>query len=216
MSLTLYFHPFSSYCQKVLTALYENDTPFTPHVVDLMDPAEGAALKRLWPIGKFPVLRDEAADLTIPESTIIIEYLVQRYPGPTALIPADPDRAREARFRDRFFDLHVHQHVQAIVFDRLRPPESKDPFGIGQARGRLATAYDMLEAHLEKSTWAAGEAFTMADCAAAPALFYADLVAPFSQTHKATGAYLDRLMNRPSFARVVREAEPYRSLFPKE
>jgi len=216
MALTLYFHPFSSYCQKVLTALYENDTPFAPHVVDLMDQAEGAALKQLWPIGKFPVLRDETAGLTIPESTIIIEYLAQRYPGPTALIPVNADGAREARFRDRFFDLHVHEHVQRIVFERLRPSESKDPFGVEQARGRLTTAYDMLEAHLATSTWAAGDAFTIADCAAAPALFYAELVQPFTQTHKAISAYLDRLMNRPAFARVVREAKPYRALFPKE
>jgi len=216
MSLTLYFHPFSSYCQKVLTALYENDTPFTPHTVNLMDEAESAAFRKLWPIGKFPVLRDEAADLTIPESTIIIEYLTQRYPGRTALLPADPDRAREARFRDRFFDLHVHEHLQRIVFDRLRPPESKDPFGVKQARDRLGIAYAMLEAHLANRTWAAGEDFTIADCAAAPALFYANLVAPFTDTHKSVAAYLDRLMNRPSFARVVREAEPYRHLFPKE
>ncbi len=121
MSLTLYFHPFSSYCQKVLTALYENDTPFTPHTVDLMDEAEAAAFRKLWPIGKFPVLRDEAADLTIPESTIIIEYLAQRYPGRTALLPTDPDRAREARFSDRFFDLHVHEHHAE---DRVRPAAS--------------------------------------------------------------------------------------------
>jgi glutathione S-transferase len=214
MSLTLYFHPFSSYCQKVLTALYENDTPFTPHVVDLMDAAEAAAFKKLWPIGKFPVLRDESADLTIPESTNIIEYLAQRYPGRTALLPADPDRAREARFRDRFFDLHVHEHLQKIVFDRLRPSDSKDPFGVEQAKGRLGTAYAMLEAHLASRTWAAGEDFTIADCAAAPSLFYANLVAPFTDTHKWVAAYLDRLMNRPSFARVVREAEPYRHLFP--
>jgi glutathione S-transferase len=216
MSLKLYFHPFSSYCQKVLTAFYENDTPFTPHVVDLMDEAEAAAFRRLWPIGKFPVLRDEASGLTIPESTIIIEYLAQRYPGRTALLPADPDRAREARFRDRFFDLHVHEHVQRIVFNRLRPPASKDPFGVEQARDRLRTAYAMLEAHMEKRTWAAGEDFTIADCAAAPALYYANLVMPFTDRHQSVAAYFNRLSERPSFARVVREAEPYRSLFPKE
>jgi glutathione S-transferase len=215
MPLTLYFHPFSSYCQKVLTALYENDTPFTAHVVDLMDEAEGAALRKLWPIGKFPVLREEAADLTIAESTIIIEYLAQHHPGRTALLPADPDRARQARFKDRFFDLHVHDHVQRIVFDRLRPPASKDPFGVEQARARLATAYAMLEADMASRTWATGEEFTIADCAAAPALFYANLVAPFTPAHASVAAYLDRLMHRPSFARVVREAEPYRHLFPQ-
>jgi glutathione S-transferase len=216
MSLTLYFHPFSSYCQKVLTALYENDTPFSPHVVDLMDAAEGAALRKLWPIGKFPVLRDEAADLTIPESSIIIEYLAQRYPGGTALLPADPDAAREARFRDRFFDLHVHEHVQKIVFDRLRPPDAKDPFGVALAKTKLGIAYGILETDMASRTWATGDDFTIADCAAAPALFYANLLLPFTETHKSVAAYLDRLMNRPAFARVVREAEPYRSLFPKE
>ncbi len=215
MSLTLYFHPFSSYCQKVLTALYENDTPFTPHTVDLMNEVEGAAFKKLWPIGKFPVLRDEAADLTVAESTIIIEYLSQHRPGPTALLPADPDRARDARFKDRFFDLHVHEHMQKIVFDRLRPADSKDPFGVEQARSRLGTAYAMLEADMASRTWATGEDFTIADCAAAPALFYANLLVPFTDTHKSVAAYLDRLKSRPSFARVLREAEPYRHLFPK-
>jgi glutathione S-transferase len=215
MSLTLYFHPFSSYCQKVLTALYENDTPFTPHTVDLMNEAEGAAFKKLWPIGKFPVLRNETADLTIAESTIIIEYLSQHHPGRTALVPADPDRARDARFKDRFFDLHVHEHMQKIVFDRLRPPDSKDDFGVAQAKAKLATAYAMMEADMANRTWATGEDFTIADCAAAPALFYANLLVPFTDTHTSVAAYLDRLKNRHSFARVLREAEPYRHLFPK-
>src|SRR3954470_5913340 len=139
----LYFHPFSSSDQKVLIALYENDTPFEPRVVDLTDATENTAFKRLWPIGKFPVLRDEASALTIPESTIIIEYLAQHYPGSSRLIPADPDLARECRARDRFYDSHVHQHMQTLVGDRLRPAGRKDPFGVEQAKSRLETALGM-------------------------------------------------------------------------
>jgi glutathione S-transferase len=214
MSLTLYFHPFSSYCQKVLIALYENDTPFEPWIVDLTDAADRAAFKRLWPIGKFPVLRDEARGLTIPESTIIIEYLAQHYPGATRLIPAGPDLARECRARDRFYDLHVHQHMQTVVGDRLRPAEKKDPFGVEQAKLRLETSFGMIDAEMAAKTWTMGDAFSMADCAAAPALYYANLLVPFGETHKNLAAYFDRLMARPSFARVVKEAEPYRGFFP--
>jgi glutathione S-transferase len=214
MSLKLYFHPFSSYCQKVLIALYENDTAFEPRIVDLTDAAENAAFKRLWPIGKFPVLRDDASALTIPESTIIIEYLAQHYPGATRLIPADPDLARECRARDRFYDLHVHQHMQTLVGDRLRPAEKKDPFGVEQARSRLETALGMIDAEMAGKTWAMGDVFTMADCAAAPALYYANLLVPFGKTPKNLAAYFDRLMARPSFARAVKEAEPYRGFFP--
>jgi glutathione S-transferase len=216
MSLKLYFHPFSSYCQKVLTALYENDTAFEPHIVDFSDAAQGAALKKLWPIGKFPVLRDAKAELTIPESTIIIEYLAERFPGPVALIPKGADAARETRAKDRFFDLHVHTHLQNIVFDRLRPAGSKDPFGVKLSRDKLALAYDMIEADMAAKTWATGGDFTMADCAAAPALYYSNLVAPFTASHPKLAAYYERLMNRPSYARVHREAAPYRDFFPKE
>jgi glutathione S-transferase len=214
MSLKLYFHPFSSYCQKVLIALYENDTAFEPRIVDLTDAAENAAFKRLWPIGKFPVLRDDASALTIAESTIIIEYLAQHYPGATRLIPADPDLARECRARDRFYDLHVHQHMQTIVGDRLRPAGKKDPFGVEQAKSRLETAFGMIDAEMAGKTWAMGDAFSMADCAAAPALYYANLLVPFGKTHKNLAAYFGRLMARPSFARAVKEAEPYRAFFP--
>jgi glutathione S-transferase len=216
MSLTLYFHPFSSYCQKVLTALYENGTAFTPHVVDLMDPAQSAAFKKLWPIGKFPVLRDETAGLTIPESTIIIEYLAERFPGPVALIPKGADAARETRAKDRFFDLHVHSHLQNIVFDRLRPAGNRDPVGVKLSRDKLALAYDMIEADMAAKTWATGSDFTMADCAAAPALYYSNLVAPFPTTHPNLAAYYERLMDRPSYARVHGEAAPFREFFPKE
>lgn len=214
MSLTLHYHPLSSYCQKALTALYENDTPFTPYLVNLGDPASRAEFLKLWPIGKFPVLRDDTRDRTVPESSIIIEYLDRHYAGKTKLIPADSDRARETRFRDRFYDLHVHNLMQQIVGDRLRPEGSKDPFGVAQAKDKIATAYGMIEKDMGHKTWAMGDDFTLADCAAAPALYYSNLVVPFA-SHSNVAAYFDRLTARPSFARVVKEAEPYRHLFPK-
>jgi glutathione S-transferase len=215
MSLKLYFHPLSSFCQKVLMALYENDTPFEPHIVDLLDERAGAEFKRIWPLGEFPVLQDTAKGLTIPESSIIIEYLAQHYPGPSRLVPRDADLARETRLRDRFFDLHVQVPMQKIVTDRLRPEGKTDPVGVEQARAHLETALGMLDADMATRTWATGDAFGMADCAAAPALFYANLVLPFTDSHKNAAAYFNRLMERPSFARAVREAEPYRRLFPK-
>jgi glutathione S-transferase len=215
MSLTLYCHPFASFCQKVLVALYENETPFTSHLVDLGDTASRAALLKVWPIGKFPVLRDEARGQTIPESSIIIEYLAQHYPGRVALVPADPDRARETRLADRFYDLHVAEPMQKIVGDRLRPAANKDPFGVEQARAALRTAYGIIEHELATKLWATGESFSMADCAAAPALFYANVVLPIDPTQEHAAAYLARLMARPSMARVAREAEPYFQLFPR-
>ncbi|HWM48832.1 MAG TPA: glutathione S-transferase family protein [Xanthobacteraceae bacterium] len=213
MSLRLYFHPLSSFCQKVLIALYETGTPFEPHVVDLMDPAASAAFKQVWPIGRFPVLRDEAAARTIPESSIIIEYIAQRTPGCT-LVPAEPEAAREVRLRDRFFDLYVNVPMQKIVTDKLRPPGRNDAHGVEEARALLATALGILEREMADRTWAAGETFTMADCAAAPTLFYAGHVMPFGTTHPRAAAYLARLRDRPSYARALREAKPYFDLFP--
>ncbi len=215
MSLTLYYHPLSSFCQKVLVALYENATPFTPHLVDFADSASRKAFLELWPIGRFPVLHDANGDRTIPESNIIIEYLAQHYPGKTQLIPPDPDLARHTRFRDRFFDLYVNVPMQKIVTDRLRPEGRHDPEGVDQARALMKTALDMIDEEIAKRTWAMGDTFTMADCAAAPALAYANRVMPFAASHKRAAAYLDRLTNRPSFARALREAEPYQKNFPQ-
>jgi glutathione S-transferase len=215
MSMKLYAHPFSSYCQKVLIALYENDTPFEPHIVDLADEASRAELTKIWPPGKFPVLRDEAKDRTIPESSIIIEYLAQHYPGRTQLVPADADLARQTRLRDRFFDLYVNVPMQKVVTDRLRPAGRSDPHGVEEARALLRTACGMIDQDMATGTWAMGDAFSMADCAAAPALLYADKVMPFGDTHRNVAAYLDRLMARPSFARAIEEAQPYFALFPK-
>jgi glutathione S-transferase len=216
MSLTLYFHPLASYCHKALIALYENDTPFTPNIVDLSNESERAALLKLWPIGKFPVLRDDARNQTIPESTVIVEYLDRHYPGRTQFIPADADSAWPTRLRDRFYDLYVHEPMQKIVGDRLRPSGKKDPHGVEEARARLRTSYRMIDDDMAAQTWAAGDAFSLADCAAAPALFYANEVMPFGETHKNVAAYFDRLKARPSYARVLKEAEPYFAMFPRE
>jgi glutathione S-transferase len=216
VSLTLHFHPLSSFCQKVLIALYENDTPFTPQIVNLMDEDERSAFRKLWPIGKFPVLRDDGRDRVVPESSIIIEYLDQYYPGNTRFIPADADLARQMRLRDRYFDLHIHMQMQKIVGDRLRPGDKKDPHGVEEARTLMTTALGALEGQMASRIWAMGDAFTMADCAAAPALFYADKVAPLLPAFPNVAAYLDRLKQRPSYARVLSEAEPYFKFFPKE
>ena len=215
MSLHLYFHPLASFCHKALIALYENDTPFEAVFVDLGKQAERAALLKLWPIGKFPVLRDDARDQTVPESTIIIEYLDRHYPGTTRFIPSDADHARQTRLRDRFYDLYVHEPMQKIVGDRLRPEGSKDPHGVEEARARLRTSYDMIDSEMATRTWAAGEAFGLADCAAAPALFYANEVMPFGENHRNVAAYFGRLKARPSYARVLREAEPFFVMFPR-
>jgi glutathione S-transferase len=213
MTLRLYFHPFSSFCQKVLIALYENYTPFEREIVDLGNPA-AAAFRTLWPIGKFPVLRDDSKDQTVPESSIIIEYLAEHYPGICELVPRDRDLARETRLSDRFFDLYLHVPMQKVVTDRLRPEGKSDPHGVEQAMSLMRTALGLLDAKIGSNTWAMGERLTMADCAAAPPLFYANLVIPLDENYKQTAAYLHRLMERPSFARVIEEAKPYRHFFP--
>ena len=214
MALTLYFHPLASYCWKVLIALYENETPFEPRLVDLSDERQRSEFFKLSPHGKFPLLHDTSTGRIIPESTIIIEYLAQLLPGPTALIPADHDAALEVRAQDRFFDQQLHEPMQKHVGDKLRPADKRDPYGVEQAHAQLEKAYGLLEASLATRTWAAGDSFSMADCAAAPALYYASLVHPITAEYPQVSAYLERLKTRPSFARVLREAEPYFSMFP--
>jgi len=216
MSLKLYFHPLSSFCHKVLIALYENETPFEPKIVNLGEEKSRAEFLKIWPIGKFPVLRDEARDRLVPESSIIIEYLAQHYPGKSPLVPSDPDLARQTRLRDRFFDLYLHAPMQKIVGDRLRPAGKNDPFGVEQAKAQLETTLGMLENEMGKSSWAMGESFSMADCAASPPLFFSNMVRPYIDTHKNLAGYYLRLMKRPSIARVVKEAEPYLNMFPKD
>jgi glutathione S-transferase len=214
MSLKLYFHPLASFCHKALIALYESGTPFEPILVDLGDERSRAAFQAVWPMAKMPVLRDETRQRTVAESTVVIEYLDTYYPGATRLLPADPDRAWQTRMWDRFYDHYVQAPMQKIVADRLRPGGKEDSFGVEQARAQLHQAYAVIEPVMEAKTWAMGDDFTLADCAAAPALFYADTVSPVPREHKNLAAYLDRLMQRASFARVLREAEPYFGLFP--
>ncbi|MER8369227.1 glutathione S-transferase family protein [Mesorhizobium sp. M1378] len=214
MSLTMHLHPLASFCWKPLIALYENGTPFTSVVVDLGNEQSRAAFLKLWPLGKMPVLRDEALDRTVPESTIVIEYLNAYYPGPVELIPADLDLARQARLADRFYDFYVQEPMQKIVGDRLRPEGKTDPFGVEQARAQLRSSYAIIERDMPSRTWAVGASFTMADCAAAPALFYANKVEPFGDEYPAVRRYHDRLLKRPSVARVIEEAQPYFKLFP--
>lgn len=215
MSLRLYYHPLSSYCWKVLIALYEAGVPFEPELVDLGDPDARERFIRMTPLGKFPVLVDEDAGKGFPESSIIIDYLATKHPGAAKLIPADKDLALRVRLSDRFYDLYVHDKMQRIVGDRLRPDDKKDAFGVEKLRNELEIALSLVDRDMNEGGWATGLTFTMADCAAAPALYYANQVAPFGEKHAGAARYLDRLMARPSFARVLAEAEPFFAMFPK-
>jgi glutathione S-transferase len=214
MSMTLYFHPLSSFCWKALIGLYELELPFEKHLVDLSNEDARAAFVRLWPIGKFPVLRDDARDRTVPESTIILEYVDGSSPTGARLLPTDADRALECRLRDRLFDAYIHLPMQKIVGDRLRPADRRDPLGVEQARAQMETAYALVDEQLREGPWAMGGEFTLADCSAMPALFYGDKVAPLGARWPNATAYLERLKQRPSVARVLREAEPYFKHFP--
>ncbi len=218
MTLTLYMHPLASYCHKVLIALYEAGTPFTPVTVDLADPASAAPLLDMWPVGKIPVLHDAGRKQAIPETTIIIEYLQAHHPGAARLVPDDPDAAIQARLWDRFFDLYVSTPMQKLVFDSFRPPESHDTMGVDEAKGLLATAYSMLEKQLDGRQWiaGAGAGFTIAECSAAPALFFAETLVPFTGQYPKLTEYFDRLMVRPSVKRVYDEAKPWFRLYPFE
>lgn len=209
MALTLYAHPFSSYCHKVLIALYENEVPFTYRKLD--EPGAHAELTRFWPFARFPVLVD--GDIPVMESSSIIEHLGLQHPGPMRLVPADPGAALAVRFMDRAFDLYVHTPTQKIVGDALRPVEKRDATGVAEARATLDTAYAWLEQRIG-SSWAAGSAFTLADCAAAPALFYSDWAHRIGDRYPQLRAYRARLNARPSYSRAIEEARPYRHLFP--
>jgi glutathione S-transferase len=211
MTLKLYAHPFSSYCQKALIGLYENDIPFDMALLETGG-AASAQLSILWPMQRFPVLED--AGRIVPEATIILEYLSLHYPGPTPLIPADPAAAIDVRLMDRFFDNYVMNPQGAIVFDFIRPQGKQDPYGVEQSRAMLERAYLWLDAHMASRTWASGEAFSLADCAAAPALLYADWTHPIPKSLGHLHAYRARLLQRPSYARALDEARPYRPLFP--
>jgi len=214
MALTLYFHPLASFCHKVLIALYENQTPFAAHLVNLADQDARASFLELWPLGKMPVLRDEDRDRTIPETTIIIEYLDRHYPGARPLLPQEEEERLEARLWDRFFDLYVQVPMSKVVTDRLWSRGEQDPRGVAEAKSVLGTAYEMLERRMAGRTWVVGERFTLADCAAAPALFYAAIVAPLPESHARLTDYFERLMGRASVKRAIAEARPYFHLFP--
>jgi glutathione S-transferase len=214
VSLTLYLHPLSSYCHKVLIALYEAGIDFEAQIVDLQQAASREQFQQVWPMGQFPVLRDQVRAVTLPESSIIIEHLAQHFPSAAALLPSTPELALQTRLRDRLFDLHIHQHMQKIITDPLRPPGHNDPFGVEQASARLRTACELLDRDMASRTWANGAQFSMADCSAAPALFYANRVHSLAQ-HPHVAAYLERLMARPSYARVLAEAQPYFAMLPK-
>jgi glutathione S-transferase len=210
MSLTLYAHPFAAYCWKPLIALYENGTPFTYRVIE--DAAGWAELESLWPIKKFPLLLD--GETLVVESSIIIEHLMLHHPGPTRLIPENTDAALKVRFMDRFFDNYVMTPMQTLVSDRIRIDSQRDAKGVSDARNLLDVGYRWLDEHVAQQSWATGNDFTLADCAAAPALFYADWVHPIGEHFPMARAYRGRLLARPSVARTVNEARPYRNLFP--
>ncbi len=210
MSLTLYAHPFAAYCWKALIALYENATPFTYRVVE--DAAGWAELESLWPIRKFPGLRD--GDATIVESSIIVEYLMRRYPGTARMIPLNDDAALAVRFMDRFFDNYVMTPMQTLVSDRIRAQNERDAKGVADARKLLDVAYRWLERQVAENAWLCGDTFSLAECSAAPALFYADWVHPVGDRFPGVVGYRRRILARPAVARVVDEARPYRKLFP--
>ena len=210
MSLTLYAHPFAAYCWKVLIALYENATPFAYRVIE--DAAGWDELEALWPIKKFPLLRD--GDATIVESSIIVEYLMQHHCADAPMIPASPHAALQVRFMDRFFDSYVMTPMQTLVADRMRTQPERDAKGVAAGRQMLDVAYAWLEERVTPESWLCG-GFSLAECSAAPALFYADWVHPIGDRFPRVRAFRRRLLSRPSVARVVDEARPYRKLFPQ-
>jgi glutathione S-transferase len=212
MSLQLYAHPFSSYCQKALVALYENDTPFVMRSLDGPDSEAMRELTAMWPIRKFPVLVD--GDRTVFEASCIVEYLDLHHPGRVRLLPDDPRDALEVRMMDRFFDNYVSTPQQKVVFDRIRAEDARDPYGVAEARRMLDTAYAWLDKVMADRQWAAGDRFSLADCGAAPFLFYADWTHAIAGEFANVRAYRQRLLARPSFARAVDEARPYRHYFP--
>jgi glutathione S-transferase len=210
MSLTLYYHPLASFCHKVLIALYENGIEFEKRPINLADDADRAELQAMWPLCKFPVIRDQARGRELPETTVIIEYLDRFFAGEHPMIPGDWQDALDVRLWDRIFDNYVQVPMQRIVSDRMRGAKGD----LSNERATLETAYGMIDRRMASRTWVAGGGFSMADCAAAPALFFASAVQPFPADFSHIRAYFDRLTDRPSVQRVIEEAKPYFSLFP--
>ena len=214
MSLKVHGHPLSSYCWKVFIALAEAGLPYEMIHIDLADPDAGERFRRISPFGMMPVLEDEANGVTTPETTVIVQHLARSYPSAAHLVPEGPD-ALDVAFWDRVFDLHVQNHLQRVVGDRLRAAEVRDPFGVAQWKASLTRAYEVVEARMAGREWVAG-GFTLADCAACPALHYANRIVPIGAEFPNTAAYLARLEARPSFAAVLEAARPYAHFFPQE
>jgi glutathione S-transferase len=204
-------HPLASYCWKVLLALYEADTPFNPIQINGV-PKDQPDYVALWPIAKMPLLEDRGR--VVPETSIIIDYLQDHHPGSANLVPTDREMAREARLWDRFFDLYLHTPMQQLVSDHMRPDDAKDQLGVGQARATLDTAYGMLDSRMAERDFVAGNAFSIADCAAFPPLFYLEAIHPYRSAYPALAAYFERLASRGSAQRVIHEAQPWFQYFP--
>lgn len=212
MSLILHSHPLASYCWKVLIALYEKGVPFEARTVNLGDPDARAAFEALWPAAKIPLLEDDGR--VVPETSIMIEYLDQTHPGRSPLLPGTPQEQLEVRLWDRVFDNYVMEPMQRFVAQHLRPEGERDACELKSARQNLAMAYALIDSRIGARTWAAGETFTLADCAAAPSLFYAATIEPFALDHTRLAAYFARLMARPSVARTIAEAKPFFRYYP--
>lgn len=211
----LHGHPLSSYFQKAAIAFYETGTPFRLEMLaDLSDPAERARFQALWPIGKMPVLEDTRRGRVVAESSIVIEYIATHEPGAARLLPKDPDEALRVRLMDRIFDLHVQAPMQRYSDYRREVPGARDEAIPEVVKAQLATAYGFIEREIEGRAWAAGETFTMADCAAAPALFYADRIVPLKDNHPKVAAYYERLKARPGYARALEESAPFLQYVP--
>jgi glutathione S-transferase len=214
MALTLHLHPLSSYCHKVLMALYENGTTFEASIVNMMDSDARAAYLKISPFGKIPSLTDSTRNVTVNETSIMIEYLQQHYPGPQKFIPEDAEAALSARMWDRIVDHYLHTSMQKIVGDTMRPDGAHDPHGVADARRTMQTALDLLEQRLAEVPHPGGDKFTIADCAAAPPLFYAQAILPYAESHPRVARYFEALSQRPSFVRLIGEAKPFFQYFP--
>jgi glutathione S-transferase len=214
VSLTLFYHPLASFCWKVQIALYEAGTEFRGDIVNLADKHASAKFFELWPVGKMPLLRDDDRDRTIPETTIILEYLDRYYPGQRRLFPSNEDERLDARLWDRFFDLYVQAPMQRIVSNQLRAESDRDSLAVTEATAALQLAYEMIERRMTNRTWAAGTDFSIADCAAFPGIFYATTLVPFAENHSHTKEYFERLLERASVQRVISEARPYFQFYP--
>jgi len=214
--LRFHGHPLASFCHKPLIALYESGVPFEFVHVDLADAKSRADFAAIWPMAKMPALEDTERGQVIGESVAVIEYIAAFHPGALSMIPEDPDEAWRARMWNSFHDSYLQAPMQKIVADTFRPEGSKDPAGVAESRALLRQTYDILERELAGKTWNLGDRFSLADCSAAPALFYSDLLEPLAPGWPNLSAYLDRLMARPSYARVLQEAEPWFPNFPLE